>query len=234
MALLKSVNNVPGIDYYEYRDNQFYGKYKYRLRIKIPGFGHTRYSSSCGVDWVIRMNDLAKKGRLYGWPENKQLHIKAKEFWNNSLKDKKRNYGLRLETSTMAVFSNDLAFLQTFKDWAKDLDIHMDFTEAQTSEFSGVKYFVKEPKNKYRVYFKSTRVDKTVAKEIYTLINKTDKFTPSKALRYWFDMERLSTWSHVYCSSSFFIDYDDESMLSYLALCHGDILGKKYKLEKRP
>ena len=31
-----------------------------------------------------------------------------------------------------------------------------------------------------------------------------------------------------------FIDYDDESTISYLALIYGDMLGKRYKLEQRP
>jgi len=41
-------------------------------------------------------------------------------------------------------------------------------------------------------------------------------------------------WYFKFSSSSYFIYYDDEITLCYLALMHGEILGKKYKLEKRP
>ena len=40
-------------------------------------------------------------------------------------------------------------------------------------------------------------------------------------------------WRIQYLSSHFFVDYDDESMLSYLSLFFGTLIGKKYKLEKQ-
>jgi hypothetical protein len=43
MALLKSVDNVPGINFYEYRDREFYNKYDYRMRVKIPCVKYTWY-----------------------------------------------------------------------------------------------------------------------------------------------------------------------------------------------
>jgi hypothetical protein len=48
------------------------------------------------------------------------------------------------------------------------------------------------------------------------------------------DSKRYGLWTFRYTSAAHFIDYDDESTLSYLALMHGEVLGKKYKLEKRP
>ena len=36
MGLLKSVNDVPGIDYYEYRDGLYYNSHEYRMRVSIP------------------------------------------------------------------------------------------------------------------------------------------------------------------------------------------------------
>ena len=53
MGLLKSVDNVPGLDYYEYRDSSYYNKYEYRLRAKIPCI---RY-----VWWCKKPEDLDKK-----------------------------------------------------------------------------------------------------------------------------------------------------------------------------
>ena len=43
-----------------------------------------------------------------------------------------------------------------------------------------------------------------------------------------------NSWRYRFSSSTHFIDYDDESILSYIALMHGDMLGKRYKLEKLP
>ena len=44
----------------------------------------------------------------------------------------------------------------------------------------------------------------------------------------------IFSWKYRYTNANHFIEYDDESTLSYLALMHGEILGKRYKLEKRP
>jgi hypothetical protein len=46
-------------------------------------------------------------------------------------------------------------------------------------------------------------------------------------------LSKRYAWKQRYSSASYFIDYDDESTLSYLALLYGEMLGKKYKLEKR-
>ena len=43
MGLLKSVDNVPGIDFYEYRECDYYNKYEYRVRFRMPGARYTWY-----------------------------------------------------------------------------------------------------------------------------------------------------------------------------------------------
>ena len=43
MALLRSVEDVPNIDYYEYRNTEFYNKYTYRAKLSIPGLGYTYF-----------------------------------------------------------------------------------------------------------------------------------------------------------------------------------------------
>ena len=67
-------------------------------------------------------------------------------------------------------------------------------------------------------------------------LKRQSQLNPSSALRIWMskDSKRYGLWTFRYTSAAHFIDYDDESTLSYLALMHGEVLGKKYKLEKRP
>ncbi len=43
MGLLKSVKDVPGIDFYEYRDSDYYNKYEYRARFQLVGVRYTWY-----------------------------------------------------------------------------------------------------------------------------------------------------------------------------------------------
>ena len=66
MALLKSVDNVPGINYYEYRDNIYYNKYEFRMRVEIPC---VKYAW-----WCKTAEDLDKKiaGKVKGYGSVRQ------------------------------------------------------------------------------------------------------------------------------------------------------------------
>lgn len=233
MGLLKSINDVPGIDYYEYRDGQYYNKYDYRLRIKIPC---VRYAYWCKKPEDLDDKLQGKAGKYYNVrKDDKQTvtdHLPAlKAVVELQNTRKKKNLGLRVEGSTVAVFGNDLAELQIISD-TFGAAYSPDYTQVQTSEYAGIKYFVAEPKHKYRVYLKSKRVEDKFPGELEELIKRVSGLYPSPALQYW--IKSKSHWHWKWASASHFIDYDDESTLSYLALMHGDMLGKKYKLEKRP
>jgi hypothetical protein len=86
------------------------------------------------------------------------------------------------------------------------------------------------------VYLKSRRVESSFAQDLSDLLKKNKSLLPSTALKHWALRSKANAggWRYRYSSASHFIDYDDESMLSYLALMHGNMLGKRYKLEKRP
>jgi hypothetical protein len=234
MGLLKSVKDVPGIDYYEYRDKEFYNKYDYRMRVKIPGVRYT-YTCKRSVDLDRK---IAGKFKGYGNIRKEDLKtvvdnvsaLKAIIDLQSSRKDK--NIGLRIESSTVALFSNDLQALHDLKSTI-GLQYQYNVTQAQTSEYAGIKEFVNEPKHKFRVYLKSKRVSDTFVTELIQLFARTPNLHPSNALIQWISPKQRYAWKQRYSSASYFIDYDDESTLSYLALMYGDMLGKKYKLEKR-
>ena len=234
MGLLKSVKDVPGIDYYEYRDKEFYNKYDYRMRVKIPGVRYT-YTCKRSVDLDRK---IAGKFKGYGNIRKEDLKtvvdnvsaLKAIIDLQSSRKDK--NIGLRIESSTVALFSNDLQALHDLKSTI-GLQYQYNVTQAQTSEYAGTKEFVGEPKHKFRVYLKSRRVSDTFVTELIQLFARTPNLHPSNALIQWISPKQRYAWKQRYSSASYFIDYDDESTLSYLALMYGDMLGKKYKLEKR-
>lgn len=231
MALLKSVDNVPGLDFYEYRDQPFYGKYDYRLRIKIPC---VRYAYWCKTPEELD-NKLAGKGYGSVLKADRQLvtdnldALKSVVELQNTRKS--MNLGLRVEGITVAVFGNHLPELQSVASKFTN-NYEKDFSQAQTSDYAGIKYFVNEPEHKYRVYLKSRRIEKSFYYELADMFKRMPGLFPSVALQRW--LKHSTSWRWQFTSSGHFIDYDDESTLSYLALMHGDMLGKKYKLEKRP
>lgn len=237
MGLLKSVDNVQGIDYYDYRDSDYWSKYEYRARITFEGIRYVYWADTVD-EWVTRLKTGKRaRGQIALTQDEINILLDQKSIIENFIKLRKKqkkdkNFGIRLESDTAAVFSNDLAFLHSIKQWHPDIKV--DFTQVQKAEFAGTKYFVKEPASKYRVYLKSKRVSEDIPKELRDLFQRTASLKPSKALKQWLKSDQRYTWKHRYCSSAYSIDYDDESTLSYLALVHGELIGKKYKLEKRP
>jgi hypothetical protein len=240
MGLLKSVDNASGIDFYDYRADAYYNKYVYRVRFTLPGIRYAIYEKNV-KDFLARVNLTTgwRKIRDEDIPtinENLESLKNFIELRNNFRKTKEGI--IRVEHNTVAVFSNDLSMLKSIE--SIDPTLEYDYTEIQKSDLVGVKYFVNDPKHKFRVYLKAKRVDISFSKELHLVFGRTEGLHPSPALKYWAMGTQTSryssglSWRLRWTSASHFIDYDDESTLSYLALMYGDMLGKRYKLEKRP
>ena len=238
MALLRSVNNVPNIDYYEYRETNFYNKYRYRAKLTIDGLSYTRYVSTT----------TALLTRLTGPNRTKirehtlnQVMAKITELnnyinWRNT-HTKSKSVTCRLEMNSVSIYSDDLDLLLTLKDLGV---VTVNITEAQLEKFSGTKYYVNKPKHNYRIYLRGVYFDdKNFVKDLYNTIEKSKELVPSKALKEWLDRyisrpTLVTSWKYSRTDGNHSIDYDNESTLSYLLLMYGHMLGKRYKLEKRP
>lgn len=235
MGLLKSIDTVPGINYVDYRDTTYYNKYNYRARVTVQGLRRGYYYDpeefeqklSNGKLWG-RVTDKEKEEIKQNLPEIKSVL----QFRIDHRKNKQIT--IRMEGNTMAVFHNDLDFLH--KNFDGLVGATVDYTEAETTGYAGIKTFVNEPKYKFRVYFKSKRVPDNFKQDMKKLLDNNKQLKPSGAFKIWLKASQGSHgyWWSNYCSSNYFIDYNDESYLSYLALMYGEYLGKKYKLEKRP
>lgn len=235
MGLLKSTDPTTGIDYLDYRDISYWNKYRYRARVTFEGIRVIPWSRDITA-WVARIKGDSNY-RLRGLSVQQKKDILDQQVIaenlislnKNRLKDK--SYNIRVEGKVAAIFSNDLDFLKQIRNWHPDIVV--DISEAMASQYSGVKYFSRQPKHKYRVYLRSAIVGLNVTQELYELLQKQPQLSPSKALMRWIHPETVRPWARKYCSAMYSIDYDDESTLSYLALMHGEILGKKYELKKR-
>ena len=237
MALLRSVDNIPGVDFIEYRDSDYYNKYEYRARFQLVGVRYTWYIKEDIQELVNRLNlPPTHYHRLaYDRDSVKENIPKLEAFLKlrNSLK-KKKTTTIRVEHNTVAVFSNDLQELHDIENVIPGIEL--DYTKVEKSSYIGVKHFARKPNHNYRVYLKSKRVEGSFAEDLHNLFKKNKNLFPCPSLKTWAkgSSKGVNTWRYRYSSATHFIDYDDESVLSYLALMHGDMLGKRYKLEKRP
>ena len=240
MGLLRSVKDVPNIDYYEYKENNYYNNYRYRAKFSITGLSYTNYAKTPG-ELIKRLNESGyRKVR----PDIKAVVMGKINELNNFIdwRNANKNPGsitFRLEGDTMSIYSNDLDLLLTLKDLGL---VSVKITEVQLEQFAGTKYYVNEPKHKYRIYLKSAYIaDKdNFIQDLYDTIKRTKELVPSNSLKDWLKeyvrrpIASKNSWRYRWISSAHSIDYDSESTLSYLMLMYGDMLGKRYKLEKRP
>jgi hypothetical protein len=239
MGLIRAVKNVPNIDYYEYKENNYYNNYRYRAKFRLEGLRYTSYTKTPEA-LISRLNETGYR-RIRA--DTKALAMEniheLKNFidWRNANK-KLGSVTFRLEGDTSSIYSNDLELLLTLKDLGP---ITVKITEVQLEQFAGTKYYVNKPKHNYRIYLKTAYIeDKNFIKDLCDTVKKSKELVPSDALKKWLDefvrrpIASHNSWSYRYTSGTHSIDYDNESTLSYLMLMHGTMLGKRYKLEKRP
>ena len=238
MALLRSVNNVPNIDYYEYRETNFYNKYRYRAKLTIDGLSYTRYVSTTTALLTRLTGPNRTKIREHTLNQVMANITELNNYinWRNT-HTKSKSVTCRLEMNTVSIYSNDLDLLLTLKDLGL---VTVNITEAQLEKFAGTKYYVNKPKHNYRIYLRGVYFDdKNFVKDLYNTIKISKELVPSKALKEWLDRyisrpTLVTSWKYSRTDGNHSIDYDNESTLSYLLLMYGHMLGKRYKLEKRP
>lgn len=227
MESLKSTESI--INKYEERDHYYYNKFKYRAKFNLKGIRASIYCND-KID-LPNLLDSGPRSRFFkDWSDVNIKPISNWIDWRNLHKPTKM-MAYRIEGNSISVFSNDLALLKSLKTLGKEVSI--EYTEVKNVlTYVGTKTFIREPKHKFRIHLKSIKVDNSVLDNLRSMITNNTSLYPSQAFEYWLSI-KPRTWKHRYTNAAHFIDYDDESMLSYLLLVHGNIFGKKYKLEKR-
>ena len=148
---------------------------------------------------------------------------------------------VRIEGEIASVFSNDLTLLKTLEV----MGCPVDYTEVDDTIISGIKYFIREPKHKFRIYLKTKRVNDDFRTKLQNFIKRYENtdtiIVPSGSLANWLKEDSNYVrgswsyhWNKQYTSSNYFIDYDDESTITLFSLMFSGLISKSYKLEKRP
>ena len=219
----------------ETRQILYYNKYQFRAKIINSDLSSTRNISTI-EEFIKRKQHYATYG--IGTARPRVLAPTELDSVGRYLAWIHKNSGditVRTQGNGVSVFSNDLELL-------KDLSTIYSNTEFSKVDLlstpaSGVKYFAKEPKYQYRVMIKNIKIKTETLSDLQSLLARYDctVMRPSKSFAKW--ISRVNKWSlstQFYIYGSFFIDYNDPSMLTIMHLSASGIFGKSYKLEKRP
>jgi hypothetical protein len=235
---MTSLQSQPDIDTIEDRPNLYYNKYTYRARVTCPGVA---------LAWYYRtpdnIKDLVKKYRKRYVGVNPQT-ISDISKWTKDHRDKKLIMA-RFEHNTASVFSDDLELLKTLEQF----NCPIMYSKAVVTVPSGVKHFVNAPVYKHRLYLKNKKVTEDFRNKLRNFIQRYEGTStviiPSKALKQWLvDLNATNNnnayigawglWKKNFCQDSFFIDYNEESVVTMFALMFNNMVSKTYRLEKRP
>jgi len=246
MASLKSHPNkqITGIDYVDERSTLYYSQYQYRARLTLNGVNRTYYTKSF-EDFKKRLEQQMKSHRNHTRVLNELQAIDLPsieryiEFKDKHTSTKPKQLMIRVESNTAAVFSNDLNLLKTIETIAPGVGT-VDYTEVDQSIPQGTKYYKEKPKHNYRVYVKSKRIEDSTKEALRRFIDRykdTDTVVvPSGAFKQWLDPGIKSTWywNTNYMSSHYYLDFDQESTDTLFSLMFGELIHRRFKLEKRP
>lgn len=219
----------------EKRNKLFFNKFKYKAVAYVQGAAYTYYTPDLET-FVSRMEKLRTNTSRYGvrimdedwqeyWDEINLDRISQFITWRNVV-NKERCMN-RIQGDYVSFFSNDLALLQSLES----LDPKIKFYEAQCFD-PDTMYFKKQPKYKYRTYFRAKRMPKEFSDNIRSLQSMYSSLHFSQGL---FTSLFHNNWHQFrYMHGSYFVEYNDHKMHTILAMWFPDMLAKTFSLAKEP
>lgn len=212
----------------ETRNKLFYNQFKYKAKVHIPGVSFTYYVEDIEqfIDKMNIINPLAKHRASKNIDTDQ---INKFLICRNMLPKNKIIH--RIQGDHVSFFSNDLALLHNLRS----IDPNLVLVEADTSLDSSCIYFKKSPKYKFRTYFKGKRMPEDFSDSLRSLKSTYTENVlhfSSGLSKVCFMPNQYNPYRYLH--SSHFVEYNDEAMISILALFFPTMLGKTFRCEKQP
>jgi hypothetical protein len=222
----------------EVKNKLYFNKFEYKAVCTIRGASYTYYTTDIQT-FVARMEKLRDVSRnKYGvrvidehwreyWDEVSIDQISQFLTWRDTVK--KEKCMIRIQGDTVSFFSNELNLLETLVS----IDHKLSFYQVKVLA-SDTLYFTKTPKHKHRTFFKGKRCSEDFLKNVIEFAQRYPASKVSGGLLNFASRRRNSYTNFMYMHGSYYVDYDDPSMLSILHMLFPGMIAKTYSLEKRP
>ena len=224
----------------EVKNKLYFNKFKYKAVCNIQGAAYTYYTPDLEtfISRMDKLRDMRSQGNRYGvrtidqewieyWEEVNIDQISKFLTWRNTVK--KERCMIRIQHDNVSFFSDDLGLLETLSY----IDQNVSFYEAKVLG-SETLYFTKQPKYQYRTYFKGKRCPEDFFSNVIEFSQRYQSVYVSKGLKSLAENRRKNYTRFMYLHGSYFVDYDDSSMVTILHMLFPGMIAKTYTLAKRP
>lgn len=241
------------------RVNYYYSLYQYKFWAHIPYLHFFRYIKD-EYQFYKRLDDVAPSYYQYKfsrWDDHaKTLQDLIQESGNGgyidviknfilwrSAANKQLKFKIKISHSTLEIYSNDPAefmqFLQISSISRKRL-----YYVRKIQNYSTEVIYQKFPKHKYRLYFQLHRFDKETTKSFVKFLLSNDfSLSPSltSAVHDFLQVRSVKRRNNFYFNNTsgitlfthYYVDYDDEQLLTLLSLFESSVIRRLYRIEKR-
>lgn len=219
----------------ETRQILYYNEYQFRAKINNSELSSTRNITTI-AEFTKRKHHFYSYGIGIARPKIlSDSELESIDKYLTWVNKNSESITIRVQGNGVSVFSNDLSLLKTLTN----IYPSTQYSQANliANPVTGIKYFVNQPKYQHRVMVKNIKIKSETLSDIQELFARYDDtvMRPSKSFTKW--LNRVSKWplnAQVYIYGSFYIDYNDPSVLTLMHLSASGIFGNSYKLEKRP
>lgn len=225
MALLKSKVNP------EDRNKLFYNKFNYRSAITAKYLNFIYYTDDI-EEFKAKLASQVRRSTSFGRKVNPMecnyvVIDKIIKFRNKYRKSKECI--IRLEYNKICVFSNNIKILNEIYN----IDKNAVLTQAVNPSEPGVLLFARQPEFKFRTFIKNKKVSSDFKETLMGFLDAHPYLKPCGALKNRLNDPKVTTNFGYLGFGTYFIDYNDDAMLTYFHLVFPEVVGKTYKLEKR-
>jgi len=222
----------------EKRNKLYFNRFKYKAIARIVGVQYTYYTSD--IDTYVNRIEKFKSSHPVNLLQKIYRDNDSIDYWNKIDYSNIEKYLIFRDTMSkdkimsricgdlVSFFSNDL---NTF-DYILHLDPNLTITEAQVLN-KDTMYFKKQPRYKFRTYFRAKRMPKDFSDNVRTLQSMYSKDImrfSSGLTRTLFHKSQYNPYRYMH--GSHFVEYHDDKMLTILSMWFPDMLAKTYSLNK--
>ena len=223
------------------RPSLFYNKYDTKLTIEAKGIGWVRWYRTVDDLWRRVQSEQVEQYRytrfssqVAGLTRDDVVKLfSLKQIIDGTRKGNAVSYTYNAVHFYMN--SHNYEIIKQFTDYSTNNGLLIE-AHIVTEQHPDILY-LKNPKHKHRVYLRAKTYDQhtgdKLKAEFTEYLNKyASTFYPCPALIKWLEADPAKyLWYSRNVQNSHFIEYDDTSAITMLAMCFPDIIGKRYQLE---